>query len=129
MIELVKKIEEKGYTYLTEDGVYFNTLRMKGYGKLARLKAKGLKAGARVEMKGKRAPTDFALWKCSPLDRKRDMEWASPWCTGFPGWHIECSAMSIKKRGQTRATLCPGVALFPVHHRKERAQCERVSGK
>ena len=73
MIDLIKKIEEKGYTYVTEDGVYFNTLRLRGYGKLARLKAKGLKAGARVEMKGKRSPTDFALWKFS-LYRKNDME-------------------------------------------------------
>ena len=129
MIELVKKIEEKGYTYLTEDGVYFNTLRMKGYGKLARLKAKGLKAGARVEMKGKRAPTDFALWKCSPLDRKRDMEWASPWCTGFPGWHIECSAMAIKYLGETIDIHCGGVDHIPVHHTNEIAQSETATGK
>lgn len=74
MINMVKKLEEKGYTYVTEDGIYFNTLRLKGYGKLARLKSKGLKAGARVDMKGKRAPTDFALWKFSS-GRKRDMEW------------------------------------------------------
>lgn len=129
MIDMIKKIEEKGYTYLTDDGVYFNTQRLKGYGKLARLKAKGLKAGARVEMKGKRAPTDFALWKCSPVDKKRDMEWASPYCTGFPGWHIECSAMAIKYLGETIDVHCGGVDHIPVHHTNEIAQSETATGK
>ena len=128
MIDLIKKIEEKGYTYVTEDGVYFNTLRLRGYGKLARLKAKGLKAGARVEMKGKRSPTDFALWKFS-LDRKRDMEWESPWRVGFPGWHIECSAMAIKYLGETIDIHCGGVDHIPVHHTNEIAQSETATGK
>jgi len=128
MIDLVRRIEEEGYAYVTDDGVYFNTLRLKGYGKLARLKAKGLKAGARVEMKGKRSPTDFALWKLS-LGRKRDMEWDSPWGMGFPGWHIECSAMAIKYLGQTIDIHCGGVDHIPVHHTNEIAQSEVATGK
>ena len=89
-IELIKKLEKKGYTYKIEDGIYFDTSKLKDYGKLAKLKKEDLLAGARVEIvKGKKHPTDFALWKFSPKDKKRQMEWSSPFNTGFPGWNIE----------------------------------------
>ena len=91
-IELVRRLEERGFTYVIDDGVYFDTSKFPEYGKLARLDVEGLQAGARIEMvEGKRRPTDFALWKFSPKDQKRLMEWESPWGIGFPGWHVECS--------------------------------------
>ncbi|HEY9766443.1 MAG TPA: cysteine--tRNA ligase, partial [Chroococcales cyanobacterium] len=101
-IELIKRLEEKGFTYTIEDGVYLDTSKIKDYGKLARLEKDKLMAGARVAMaEGKKNPTDFALWKFSPKTKKRAMEWDSPWGVGFPGWHIECSAMGMKHLGET----------------------------
>jgi cysteinyl-tRNA synthetase len=130
MIELVKKLDERGYTYIIEDGVYFDTSKLKDYGKLAQLKKEGLKAGARVEMaEGKRNATDFALWKFSPKDKKRDMEWDSPWGRGFPGWHLECSAMAMKFLGETIDIHCGGVDHIAVHHTNEIAQSEAATGK
>ena len=101
-IDLVRKLEEKGFTYVIEgDGIYFETSKLADYGKLARLDIEGLQAGARIKMiAGKHNPTDFALWKFSPPDQQRQMEWESPWGVGFPGWHIECSAMAIKFLGE-----------------------------
>jgi cysteinyl-tRNA synthetase len=128
-IELIKKIEKNGYTYRTEDGIYFDTSKLKDYGKLSRLKKEGLKAGARIGMGEKRNPTDFALWKLSPSDSKRQMEWDSPWGKGFPGWHIECSAMSMKYLGETFDIHCGGVDHIPVHHTNEIAQSEAATGK
>ena len=129
MIELVKTLEKKHFTYKIEDGIYFDTSKFKSYGKLAKLDIKGLKAGARVEIvKGKRNSTDFALWKFS-LGRKRDMEWDSPWGKGFPGWHIECSAMAMKYLGETIDIHCGGVDHIPVHHTNEIAQSEAATGK
>ncbi|HLC50869.1 MAG TPA: cysteine--tRNA ligase, partial [archaeon] len=96
-IELIKALEKKSLTYRIDDGIYFDTSKFKDYGRWANLNIEGLRAGARVEVvEGKRNPTDFALWKFSPKDQKRQMEWKSPWSTGFPGWHIECSAMAMK---------------------------------
>ena len=86
-IALIQCIEEQGYTYLTSDGVYFDTSRLADYGALARLDVEGLQAGARVDLGEKRNPTDFALWKFSPPGEQRQMEWDSPWGVGFPGWH------------------------------------------
>lgn len=129
-IELIKKLERKGYTYVLPDGVYFDTAKLKGYGKLARLDVKGLKAGARVEIvAGKKSPTDFALWKITPHGVKRHMEWDSPWGRGFPGWHIECSAMSMKYLGPSFDLHCGGVDHIPVHHTNEIAQSEAATGK
>ncbi|MEM0372681.1 MAG: cysteine--tRNA ligase [archaeon] len=128
-IELIKSIEKNGFAYVIEDGVYFDTSRMKDYGKLARLKIDELKAGARVEMtEGKKNPTDFALWKFSPKNAKRDMEWDSPWGKGFPGWHIECSAMSMKYLGKTFDIHTGGVDHIPVHHTNEIAQSVAANG-
>ncbi len=130
MVKLIKVLEEKGYAYKTADGIYFDTSKFRSYGKLARLNAKGLKAGARVEMaEGKRNPTDFALWKFSPQGKKRDMEWDSPWRRGFPGWHIECSAMAMKYLGETIDIHCGGVDHIPVHHTNEIAQSQAATGK
>jgi len=129
-IELIKKLEKKGYTYKIEDGIYFDTSKLKDYGKLAKLKKEDLLAGARVEIvKGKKHPTDFALWKFSPKDKKRQMEWSSPFNTGFPGWHIECSAMSMKHLGNTFDIHCGGIDHIQVHHTNEIAQSETATGK
>src|SRR3989338_2131329 len=128
-IELIKKLEKKGLTYKTSDGIYFDTSKFKDYGILGNIKAEGLKAGVRVEIGEKKNPTDFALWKFSPKDSKRQMEWKSPWGTGFPGWHIECSAMSMKYLGETFDIHCGGIDHVPVHHTNEIAQSEAATGK
>jgi len=129
-IELIQSLEEKGYTYRIVDGIYFDTEKLSDYGKLAQLDTKGLKAGARVEMvEGKRRPTDFALWKFSPKNTKRLMEWDSPWGVGFPGWHTECAAMAIKYLGEQLDIHCGGVDHISVHHTNEIAQSEAVTGK
>jgi len=129
-IELITKLEKKGFTYIIEDGVYFDTSKLKDYGKLAKLDIEGLKAGTRVEfVKGKKNITDFALWKFSPKDKKRQMEWDSPCGKGFPGWHIECSAMSMKFLGETFDIHCGGIDHIPVHHTNEIAQSETATGK
>jgi len=129
-IDLVGKLEEKGYTYeIPGDGVYFDTGKFPNYGKLARLDIAGLQAGARVEMvQGKRQPTDFALWKFSPAGARRQMEWDSPWGKGFPGWHIECSAMAMAHLGERLDIHCGGVDYVPVHHTNEIAQAEAALG-
>jgi cysteinyl-tRNA synthetase len=128
-IAMVRALEEKGFTYVIEDGVYFDTSRLGDYGKLARLDVKGLQAGARVEMvRGKRNATDFALWKFSPKDAHRLMEWPSPWGVGFPGWHIECSAMALKYLGERVDIHCGGVDHIAVHHTNEIAQTEAALG-
>ncbi|MEK7539842.1 MAG: cysteine--tRNA ligase [Patescibacteria group bacterium] len=129
-IDLIQALEKKGVTYKIADGVYMDTSKVKDYGKLVGLKAKGLKAGARVDMvKGKKHPTDFALWKFSPEGSKRDMEWESPWGVGFPGWHLECSAMAMKYLGKTFDIHCGGVDHAPIHHTNEIAQSETATGK
>ncbi len=128
-IAQVRALEEKGYTYVIDDGVYFDTSKLGDYGKLARLDIDNLRAGARVEMAvGKRNATDFALWKFSPTDRQRAMEWDSPWGVGFPGWHIECSAMAIKYLGERLDIHCGGVDHVSVHHTNEIAQAECALG-
>ncbi len=129
-IALIQSLEEKGYTYLIDDGVYFDTAKFPSYGDFARLDLDELQAGARVERNlQKRNPSDFALWKFSPKDSHRDMEWDSPWGKGFPGWHLECSAMSIKYLGETLDIHSGGIDHIPVHHTNEIAQSEAATGK
>ena len=128
-INLVKKLEKNGFTYQTSDGIYFDTSKLKDYGKLAKLDIEGLQEGARTDMREKKNPTDFALWKFSPKDKKRQMEWESPWGKGFPGWAIECSAMSIKHLGEQFDVHCGGIDHIPVHHTNEIAQSESATGK
>jgi cysteinyl-tRNA synthetase len=127
-IEFIADIEKKGYTYRTSDGVYFDTSRQSDYGYLARLDKTGLEAGKRVEVGEKRHSTDFALWKFSPPGTKRQMEWPSPWGVGFPGWHIECSAMAQKYLGDFFDIHCGGEDHIPVHHTNEIAQTEARVG-
>jgi cysteinyl-tRNA synthetase len=130
MIALVKRLEDNGLTYRIDDGIYFDTAKFPAYGEMARLDKAGLRGGARVEMvAGKRSPTDFALWKSSPKDQKRQMEWDSPWGRGFPGWHIECSAMSMKYLGEQFDVHCGGIDHVGVHHSNEIAQAEGATGK
>ena len=129
-IELVKKLEAKGYTYSIDDGVYFDTAKFPDYSKFARLDLDEQQAGARVEYNSaKRNPNDFALWKFSPKEGTRDMEWDSPWGKGFPGWHLECSAMAMKYLGETLDIHAGGIDHVPVHHTNEIAQSEAVTGK
>lgn len=127
-IDFIRCIEEKGFTYRTSDGIYFDTQKLPTYGVLGRLDIEGLQAGARIDMGEKRSPTDFALWKFSPANEKRQMEWSSPWGTGFPGWHIECSAMSAKYLGPFFDIHCGGEDHITVHHTNEIAQTEACYG-
>jgi cysteinyl-tRNA synthetase len=140
-INLIKILEKKGYTYKTSDGIYFDTAKFKDYTKLSRQNLETLKEGARVEKNDeKKNATDFALWKFStpnppnPLYQggkisKRQMEWKSPWGVGFPGWHIECSAMSLKYLGDHFDIHCGGIDHIGVHHTNEIAQTEAATGK
>ena len=128
-IELIKKLEKKGYTYKTSDGIYFNTAKFKDYGQLAKLKKEGIKAGKRIAMGEKKHNTDFALWKFSEKPGKRQQEWDSPWGIGFPGWHIECSAMSMKYLGEHFDIHTGGEDLAQIHHNNEIAQSEAATGK
>jgi len=145
MIQLITDLEGKGFTYIIpNDGVYFNTSKFPEYGKIARIDKAGLKAGARIEMvEGKRNATDFALWKFSPENEKRDMEWESPWAKrSFPGWHIECSVMSMKfltkafekgvyqpEKFETIDLHTGGEDHLTIHHPNEIAQSEASTGK
>ncbi len=132
-INLIKTLEEKGFTYKTSDGIYFDTQKFeektdKKYGELSTLDQ--IKEGARVEINAeKKNPRDFALWKFSPKDVSRQMEWDSPWGVGFPGWHIECSAMSMKYLGETVDIHTGGEDLRSTHHPNEIAQSEAATGK
>ncbi len=130
-IDLVKQLEAKGITYQTSDGVYFDTSMFANYGKLmGEAHLKGIREGARIEKNSeKRNATDFALWKFSPKDTTRQMEWDSPWGTGFPGWHVECSAMAMAELGETLDIHCGGIDHIPVHHSNEIAQSETATGK
>lgn len=131
MINLVKTLEEKGYTYKTSDGIYYDTSKFENYHNLVgKSHIEGLKTGARVDFNDeKRNPSDFALWKFSPTDAKRQMEWPSPWGVGFPGWHIECSAMAMKYLGATLDIHCGGIDHVAIHHTNEIAQAEAATGK
>ncbi|MFC1728681.1 cysteine--tRNA ligase [Nanoarchaeota archaeon] len=146
-IELIRLLEENGFTYKTSDGIYFDSSKLDDYGKLfvqaPTLKdgikkglKKGLKdglggleAGKRVSMGEKKNKTDFALWKFSEEPGKRQQEWDSPWGIGFPGWHIECSAMSSKYLGHQFEIHTGGEDHISVHHTNEIAQSEAAFGK
>lgn len=128
-IDFVKALEAKGFTYVIDDGVYFDTSKLPNYGELARLDIEGLQFGARVADTGKKNPTDFAVWKFSNPEEKRDMEWQSPWGTGFPGWHLECSVMAREILGDQIDIHTGGIDHIPVHHTNEIAQTEAVTGK
>jgi len=134
IIELVQKLEKKGYTYVIDSGVYFDTSKLEDYGKLTGMNFERLnetlKAGARVEFDPqKKNITDFGVWFFSPKDKKRQMEWDSPWGVGFPGWHAECSVMSMKYLGETFDIHCSAIDHVPIHHTNEIAQSEAATGK
>ncbi len=129
-IEIIEELERKGFTYLIDDGVYFDTSKMDDYGKLWGSKKVELKAGARIEMvEGKKNPSDFALWKLTAPGTKRQMEWDSPWGRGFPGWHTECVAMAKAKLGIPFDIHCGGIDHVQVHHTNEIAQSEAAYGE
>jgi len=148
-IALIKTLEKKGFTYRTNDGIYFDTSKLPDYGKLTGMNFeklnKSLRAGARIKFSPeKKHITDFALWKFSPRSSKvkRQMEWPSPWGVGFPGWHIECTVINLKYLGnafrkkkfypQKAKTIdihCGGIDLIPIHHTNEIAQAEAATGK
>ena len=125
-IDMVKILEKKGYTYKTSDGIYFDTSKFPKYREFANLDIEGLQKGKRVEdeKNEKKNKTDFALWKFSSKDKKREMEWDSPWGIGFPGWHLECSSMSRAVLGEHIDIHTGGIDLVPVHHTNEIAQSE-----
>ncbi len=124
-IDLIKILEKKGFTYKIKDGVYFDSSKLKNYGQLWGSKKREIKAGARVKMvKGKKHPTDFALWKFSPQEVKRQMEWDSPFGKGFPGWHTECVVMGAKELGIPFDIHCGGIDHIQIHHTNEIAQSE-----
>lgn len=128
-IDLIEKLEKKGYIYKTSDGIYFDTSKFKDYGKLSKIKVEGMKAGKRVSVGEKKNKTDFALWKFSKEPGKRQQEWNSPWRVGFPGWHIECSAMSMKYLGESLDIHTGGKEHSQIHHQNEIAQSEAATGK
>lgn len=129
-IDLIKILERKRFTYKASDGIYFDTSKLKTYGRLTGKKKKKLKAGARIKMvEGKKNITDFALWKLTPDGIKRQMEWDSPWGRGFPGWHTECVVMSIKELGMPFDIHCGGIDHISIHHPNEIAQAEAAYGK
>jgi cysteinyl-tRNA synthetase len=139
-LDLVRKLKEKGYTYQIDDGIYFDTSKFPTYADFAGLDLEAQKAGARVAFNAeKRNPSDFALWKFTPKGEKRDMEWKTPAdllevsnssdLMGFPGWHLECSAMAMSILGQTIDIHTGGIDHIPVHHTNEIAQSEAASGQ
>jgi cysteinyl-tRNA synthetase len=123
-IDLIKLLEQKGYTYQISDGIYFDTSKLEDYGILWGEKEKTDFKSRIEENKEKKQPADFALWKFSPRDKKRQMEWASPWGIGFPGWHTECVAIGIKFLGAPFDIHCGGIDHISVHHTNEIAQAK-----
>jgi cysteinyl-tRNA synthetase len=128
-LELIYELEKKGFTYKTNDGIYFDTSKLNDYGKLGKIDLEGLEAGKRVDVGGKKNKTDFALWKFSKEKGKRQQEWDSKFGIGFPGWHIECSAMSSKYLGNQFDIHTGGEDHVQVHHTNEIAQSESAFSK
>ncbi|MFP4567344.1 MAG: cysteine--tRNA ligase [Candidatus Woesearchaeota archaeon] len=130
MIELIQKIEKNGYTYEAEGNIYFDTSKFTDYGKLIGGRPKEEDTQSRVEIdKHKKNKTDFVLWFTRHKYKNHEMEWDSPWGRGFPGWHIECSAMSCKHLGEQFDIHTGGIDHVPVHHTNEIAQSEAALGK
>lgn len=138
-LDLVRILKEKDYTYQISDGIYFDTSKFATYADFAGLDLEAQKAGARVEFNPeKRSASDFALWKFTPAGETRDMQWETPsdllidaneQVMGFPGWHLECSAMAMSILGPTLDIHAGGIDHIPVHHTNEIAQSESASGQ
>lgn len=146
-IQLIQELEHKGFAYRISDGIYFDTSKLKDYGKLTGMNfqklSQTLKAGSRIEISPeKKNITDFSLWKFSSKNVKRQMEWPSPWGVGFPGWHIECAVINLKflgnafkgkkflpKKATTIDIHCGGIDHISIHHTNEIAQVEAVTNK
>ena len=125
MIDFATALDDKGWCYQIPSGLYFDASKDDSYGELARLGLAGQREGARVEVvEGKRGGSDFAVWRTSAPGENRQMEWDSPWGRGAPGWHLECSVMSIEYLGQHFDIHTGGVDHIPVHHTNEIAQSE-----
>ncbi|MEI6054114.1 MAG: cysteine--tRNA ligase [Candidatus Saccharibacteria bacterium] len=141
-LDLIRKLKEKGYTYQINDGIYYDTSKFIKYADFANLDLSAQKSGTRIDINPeKKSPSDFALWKFSPENEKRDMEWATPAdlldnkptneedkIMGFPGWHLECSAIAMSLLGNTIDIHTGGIDAIPVHHTNEIAQTEAVTG-
>ncbi|MCB2352770.1 cysteine--tRNA ligase [Clostridium estertheticum] len=129
MIEFIKKLEEKGYTYVSNGNVYFEIDKFPDYAKLAHLSLDELEAGSRIEVDiNKKNPLDFVLWFTNSKFSNQIMQWESPWGKGFPGWHLECSTMSVKYIGEYLDIHCGGIDHIAIHHTNEVAQSEGVLG-
>lgn len=129
-IDFIKQLEAKGLTYKTSDGIYFDISKFPSYKDFAKLDLDEQQGSGRVNSNPeKKQPQDFALWKFSPTGKKRDMEWDSPWGVGFPGWHIECSAMARKYLGDTLDIHTGGIDHIPIHHTNEIAQSQSLTNK
>ncbi len=130
MIDLIRRIDENGHAYVSDGNVYFSIDTISDYGKLACLRLDDLQSGKRVGIdSAKRNPNDFALWFTKSKFQNQAMKWDSPWGVGYPGWHIECSAMSMKYLGEHFDVHCGGVDAIPVHHTNEIAQSEAATGR
>ncbi|MFC2822223.1 MAG: cysteine--tRNA ligase [Spirochaetales bacterium] len=130
MIKLIQRLEEGGHTYMAGGNVYFSIDTFPDYGKLARLNLDDLKSGARIDVdSNKKNPKDFVLWFTNSKFGEQAMMWDSPWGRGYPGWHIECSAMSMQYLGEHFDIHCGGIDAIPVHHTNEIAQSEAATGK
>ena len=129
MISFVKDLEDKGFAYFSNGNVYFDTAKFPKYGCLSGQNRDELKHGARTEQdENKRNPSDFVLWFTSSKFENQILQWESPWGRGYPGWHIECSAMSTKYLGERIDIHCGGIDHIPVHHENEIAQSEAKLG-
>lgn len=130
MINMIQKLQDKGFTYIAGGNVYFDSSKFPEYGKMALLDKQELQHGARVVIdKNKKGPQDFVLWFTESKFEKQAMTWESPWGTGYPGWHIECSAMSCRYLGSHFDIHCGGIDHIPVHHTNEIAQSEAANGE
>jgi cysteinyl-tRNA synthetase len=128
-IAMIERLEARGFTYRTLDGVYFDAGRAPHYGELSGLRASAEHSRVGASQNGKRNLADFALWKFSPSDGpRRQLEWPSPWGIGFPGWHIECSAMASKYLGEQFEIHTGGIDHIAVHHSNEIVQAEHALG-
>lgn len=127
-VNLIQILIDKNFTYKTSDGIYFDTTKIDDYGKLVNLKNQSLEAGARIDMGEKKNIHDFALWKFTVEGEQRQMEWDAFGRKGFPGWHIECSAMALEYLGEHFDIHCGGIDHPPIHHTNEIAQTESATG-